>query len=230
VRLTVRHVYDFGADRALVGDDLVRPDAWDALRTRTDGPFAMATSAEQAEHDALAHPGLRGRADALADWLSQERVQRLVSYGVGAGAVEVLVRRRGVVDDLVVTEYAPETVARLRQVLPGVEVVHHDLLSDPPLEGDVHLFHRIDTEFDNRQLRGVLDRFAGRRVLVIVTSTVNVREAMREVVYRVRNRNVSRAGWSRSAATFEALWRHTHDARPLTFHDLPAWDLTPRRG
>jgi len=32
MRLTLRHVYDFGADRHLVGDNLIRPGAWDALR------------------------------------------------------------------------------------------------------------------------------------------------------------------------------------------------------
>ena len=37
MRITMRHHFDFGADRGLVGDDLVRPGAWDALRTQTTG-------------------------------------------------------------------------------------------------------------------------------------------------------------------------------------------------
>jgi hypothetical protein len=56
-----------------------------------------------------------------------------------------------------------------------------------------------------------------------------VSEGLREVAYRFRNRNVSKAGWRRTRATFDTLWRHTHDAHALTFHDLPAWDLRPRR-
>ena len=68
-----------------------------------------------------------------------------------------------------------------------------------------------------------------RHVLVIATGTVTPVEALREVAYRFRNRNVSRAGWRRTRPTYEALWRRTHDAKALTFHDLPAWDLRPRR-
>lgn len=41
LRVTIRHYYDFGMDRAIVGDDLVRPDAWDRLRTQTSGVFAI---------------------------------------------------------------------------------------------------------------------------------------------------------------------------------------------
>lgn len=228
MRMTVRHVYDFGEDRAMVGDDLVRPEAWDALRTRTDGPFAMAESAEDAERVARTQPDLVARADAVAGWLAHEEVRRLISYGVGGASLEVLVARHEGAPRLVATDYGPETVERLRRVLPDAEVLRHDLLTDAPLDGDLHLFHRIDTEFDNRQLRSVLRRFATRRVLVIATGTVTPIEGLREVVYRFRNRNVSRAGWRRTRETFEALWRDTHIAHPLTFHDLPAWDLRPR--
>jgi hypothetical protein len=228
MRLTIRHVYDFGADRALVGDDLVRPEAWDALRMRSDGPFAMARTQDEAQRLALANPDIVARADALSAWLAREGVARMVSYGAGGGTLELLVSRHPGAPDLVLTDYGPETVQMLRDILPNAEIFRHDLLSDPPLDGDVHLFHRIDTEFDNRQLRSVLRRFADRRVLVIATGAITVPEGLREVVYRLRNRNVSNAGWRRTRATFEALWQRTHHARPLTFHDLPAWDLTPR--
>jgi hypothetical protein len=35
LKLTLRHYYDFGADRDVVGDDLVSPKAWDGFRTQT---------------------------------------------------------------------------------------------------------------------------------------------------------------------------------------------------
>jgi hypothetical protein len=229
MRMTIRHVYDFGSDRAVVGDDLVRPEAWDALRTLTDGPFAMAQTPEDAERQALTHPELVARADALAAWLEHQGVSRLASYGAGGGTIELLLSRHDRAPELVLTDYGPETVQRLRSVFPDAEVLRHDLRADVPLEADIHLFHRIDTEFDNRQLRSVLRRFAACRVLVIATGTVTPLEAVQEVVYRFRNRNVSRAGWRRTRETFEALWRRSHDAQPLTFYDLPAWDLRPRR-
>ena len=37
LKLTIRHYYDFGADRHVVGDDLVTPESWDGLRTATSG-------------------------------------------------------------------------------------------------------------------------------------------------------------------------------------------------
>src|SRR5690349_13695523 len=123
MRMTIRHVYDFGDDRAVVGDDLVRPEAWDALRTRTDGPFAMADSAEAAQRQAFAHPELVARADALAGWLRRERVGRLVSYGAGGGTVELLVSRHEGAPQLVLTDYGPETVERLRRVVPAAQVL-----------------------------------------------------------------------------------------------------------
>ena len=41
MRITLRHHFDFGADRPVVGDDLVRPEAWDALG---HGPTAPSRS------------------------------------------------------------------------------------------------------------------------------------------------------------------------------------------
>jgi hypothetical protein len=229
MRMTIRHVYDFGDDRALVGEDLVRPEAWDALRTRTDGPFAMASTIAEAERTAQEHPELVARADALASWLQGEGIERVVSYGVGGGTMELLLRQHDHAPDLVLTDYGPETVEGLRPLFPDCEVVRHDLLSDPPLRGNLQLFHRIDTEFSNRQLRGLLKRFAAERVLVMGSGTITMREGLHEIVYRFRNRNVTKAGWRRSRATFEALWSRTHDATAFTLHDLPAWDLRPRR-
>lgn len=42
MRLTARPVFDFGEHRNLVGDDLVRPESWDALRVGTEGPVSLA--------------------------------------------------------------------------------------------------------------------------------------------------------------------------------------------
>ena len=61
MKLTVRHHFDFGDDRGLVGDDLVRPEAWDALRTRTTGAFAAAESPEALDAQADARPEIGER-------------------------------------------------------------------------------------------------------------------------------------------------------------------------
>jgi hypothetical protein len=88
MRPAVRHHFDFGADRALVGDDLIRPEAWDALRTQTSGPFALAETREQWERTADEHPELEARARRICELLDARGIARLASYGVGGATLE----------------------------------------------------------------------------------------------------------------------------------------------
>jgi hypothetical protein len=99
--------------------------------------------------------------------------------------------------------------------------------ADAPLEADLHMFHRIDTEFSNRQWRKVFERFAGLPVLIVAAGVVDVRGALAEVRGGLR-RGRSRAGWVRTAARMEAVWRRTHDGSPVDLGDLPAWRLMPQ--
>ena len=228
--ITLHHHYDFGADRGLVGDDLIRPEAWDALRIQSSGPFAL-----PAQRDAWVAaadiPALRMRAEALSRSLDELGVVRMASYGVGTAGLELWLHRLAPARQLVVTEYAPETVARLAQNFQGVEVRAHDLLADPPLEAELHLFHRVDTEFDNQQWRAILGRFAGARVLLIAAEILGPGALLNEIRTRLTRRAASRAGWLRNRAGFRTLWRTTHAATPVRFADLDGWLLTPiRRG
>jgi hypothetical protein len=89
VRLTIRHHFDFGADRALVGDDLVRPQAWEALRTRTSGAFAISRDRAELERTADERPENCERARQIDAWLEERGVQTLASYGVAGAALEL---------------------------------------------------------------------------------------------------------------------------------------------
>ena len=93
MRLTVRHHFDFGADRAVVGDDLVRPEAWDALRTQTSGAFALAETREEWERTADEHPELEARARRLDDVFERLGAGKLVSYGAGGATLECWLKR-----------------------------------------------------------------------------------------------------------------------------------------
>jgi hypothetical protein len=228
MRLTIRHHYDFGADRGLVGDDVVTPQSWDALRTQTSGPFAAASSRDELARTAEEWPGIGERARAIERWLEANGIGTLASYGVGGGVLEWWLERLRPECRLLLAEYAPETVERLGQLFPYAEVHRHDLLADPPLPADAHLFHRVDTELTNVEWRAALRRFAGERVLVVATEVATPRRLLQELLLRLRSRNLSRAGWLRTRGAFEALWRETHNARPLGFYDLDGWALTPR--
>jgi hypothetical protein len=228
VRITVPHYFDFGEERALVGDDLVRPEAWDAIRTQSSGAFAL--PAERAEWERITdeREDIAEQARALDAAIEDRGGGSLASYGVGAAFLELWLHRIRPQRPLAIGEYAPATVARLQELFTEAEVHQHDLLTDPPLAGDWHLFSRIDTEFSNRQWRQILERFADRRVVVIAGDLIDWRGALAELRIKMRTRNATRSGVVRNRPAFEALWRRTHEAEPLQIHDLDGWVLTPR--
>lgn len=227
MRLTVRHHFDFGADRAVVGDDLERPEAWDALRTRTSGAFALAETREEWERTADAHRELEARARRLDAVFARRDARRAVSYGAGGATLECWLKRVSPDRDLVVTDYAPATVERLRPIFREAECVVHDLSVDPPIEADVHLFHRIDTEFDNRRWQEVFDRFRREPIVFVAAGQVDLRGALMEVRKGLGS-GASRAGWVRTRGAIEALWRHSHRSVAVDVGDLPAWELEPK--
>ena len=71
MRITMRHYFDFGSERAIVGDDLARPEAWDALRVRSGGPFAMPESRVELDRVADEHLELAERARMIDAQLEQ---------------------------------------------------------------------------------------------------------------------------------------------------------------
>jgi hypothetical protein len=227
MRLTVRHHFDFGADRALVGDDLVRAAAWDALRTQTTGAFALAETRDQWERAADEHAELEARARRIDELLERRAVTRLASYGAGGATLECWLKRVAPHRQLAVTDYAQATVERLGGIFTEAQCVQHDLLQDAPLEADLHLFHRIDTEFTNEQWDRIFERFAQLPVLLVAAGQVDLKGALAEW-RKGRRSGASRAGWVRTRPALEALWRRTHIARPADVGDLPAWELEPK--
>jgi len=225
--LTVPHVFDFGDDKRLVGTDLVRPEAWDALRIETDGPFGLPADRETWERTALEREDIVARGRAISAWADAQGVRRIASYGVGGASLEFVLWRESPQRELIVSDYTPKAVERLAALFPEADVRRFDLLSDTPLDADLHLFHRIDTELSNRQWRELLRRFGDERILLVATEVAGGRRLSWEVRSLLTKRDATRAGWLRNRAAFERLWRRTHAATPLRMHDLYAWDLRP---
>jgi hypothetical protein len=185
------------------------------------GAFRSPTTREELEAELW--PALRERAAAIAQSLERQGARRVASYGSGAGYLEHLLCKRGF--QVVATEYAPGTVERLRGALPDAEVVHHDLLTHPPIDADLHLFHRIDTELTDKQWRGVFGRFSGLPVMVAAAEVLSGHDLPHKLLLAWRNRKGTRAGWLRNRASFERLWAETHGAEAVTLGDLRGWLL-----
>jgi hypothetical protein len=198
-----------------------------ALRTRTSGAFALAGTREAWERTADEHPELEARARRLDAVFARRGAQRIASYGVGGATLECWLKRVAPERQLAVSDYAPTTIERLRPIFTEAECVVHDLAADPPLEADLHLFHRIETEFDNQRWQDVLARFSGESIVFVAAGQVGLRGALVEVGRGWLPR-ASFAGWVRTRAAIEALWEATHCGVPVDVGDLPAWELEPK--
>jgi hypothetical protein len=230
LRVTVRHYYDFGADRTIVGTDLTTPESWDRLRTQTGGDFSIPATRDEFIRTAAGHEKVADRARAIDAWLTQHAGSSVASYGVGGATLEWWLSQIRPDRRVLCTENAAATVARLKAVAPELDVRHHDLRRDGPLAADAHLFHRIDTELTNREWQEVFRRFSSVTILVVAAQVLDVRTLVRELLDwpRMRIMRASRAGFLRTRSAFASLWRPTHDAVPVRMHDLDAWSLTPR--
>lgn len=228
MRITLPHYFDFGEDRSLVGDDLVRPEAWDALRTKTDGPFALPEGRADWERMANEREDIRLRAIEIDRWLDSHSMTSLASYGGGGGSLELWLHRLTPERRMIVTDFGASTVARLAQVFPEVDVRQHDLLTNDPLDVGLHLFHRIDTELSSQQWRSVFRRFSNCRILLVATEVIDLRRAWAELKRWRRGLSDTRAGQIRNRAAFETLWRRTHRQARMRVGDLEAWALEPK--
>lgn len=224
------HLVDLGEVSGAVGRRLTRPDAWDALRTHAANSFGLATSRADLEAMADREVLIGERMRVVAELLAADGTDSVASYGAGTAVAEAWLLRHRPGLALALTENAPGALARLRELFDDATVVRHDLRADGPLDAQLHLLHRVDTEFSNAEWRAILRRFAQARVLVIATDVLDrgsPREELRRL-RRARARALTFAGWSRSAPAFEGLWADTHVGRRRCFGDLHGWVLTPR--
>lgn len=230
-RITLRHYYDFGPDRSVVGRDLVSPEAWDRLRTQTQSPFSIPDTPLEFARAAERLEDVAERARAVDAWLENHAAQSVASYGVGGAPLEWWLHRLRPDRDLTLTDYGQATVEHLAKLFPEAKVYRHDLRYEGPLIADIHLFHRIDTELTNREWRQVMRRFARLPILVVAGDVLDMRKVVVELGHRrrMKRRGASRAGFVRTRAALESLWRSTHWAKPLRVHDLDAWALVPMK-
>jgi hypothetical protein len=201
------------------------PDAWDAIRERRPD-FAIPPTLEELAIAARGRPELAARAETIRIVLDDFGT-RLASYGVGTGLLEAALRSADPDTSLTLTEFAPMTIVKLRRLFPESTVCEHDLRRDGPLPADLHLFHRIDSEFSDVEWREILQRWSVP-ILFVLTEFLTIRGVGREAATRLFHRGATRAGYTRTRSAFSCLWAPTHRAEPLKVADLHGFLLLPR--
>jgi hypothetical protein len=226
--LTVRHYADLGADRAVVGETL---DAagWDALRVETAGAYSLPPTREALEAKAAEFPDISKRAALVNEALDQRGARTVASYGVGAALIEVLMLQQRPSRALLLSDYGPATVQRLRDLLPDTTVTLHDLLTDRR--------HTRRASLSSVGQQPVQPSMAAC-VSALPRSTNPVRVKRRAVCRRSppspqqpEGDAITWGGLCRMGphpARVRRLWRRTHRHRSLRVGDVDGWWLEPR--
>jgi hypothetical protein len=227
VRVTLRHRFDFGDTKRVVGADLVQPSAWDAVR-ETAGPFGLPAERSEWEQTA-AQPELARRAADIVAVVRSCSARSLCSHGVGTGLLELNIHRAAPSLDLACTDYAPRTTERLRRLFPEARVIAHDLGSGEPPPADLHLMHRIDTELDTSTWMRVFPRFS-TPILLVPVLLLGLERMVKELGLRLLRPGATRAGWVRTEDALRALWAPTHDDEAVTIGGQRSFLLRRRPG
>jgi hypothetical protein len=227
VKVTLRHHFDFGdASEALRGD-LVQPGSWDSIR-ETEGPFYLPQTRTEWE-TAVVTSENRSRADAVARVADELGARRVVSHGVGVGALELCLVLTAPQLELTCTDYSPRTVERLERLFPEARVLQHDLRSDAPLDADLHVMHRIDTELDRDEWRRVFSGLASP-IVFVPGLILGVSSFGRELFRRLARRRLTKAGYLRNESALRDLWSGSFVSEPLRVGGERGFLLRPRQG
>lgn len=197
------------------GMTLGSPEAWDAVRTSSDQHFGIPETTDEWRR-AAERPNFQARARDVMNVASKLRANRICSYGVGTAMMEL-----NLSGDVAVTEYAPLTVERLKDVFAHAFI--HDLTRDPPVKADLHVFHRVETELTDRQWRELFTRF--RAPILVVVDDYATGQHIRSAI---RNRGRKASGWVRTRPRLLGLWRGTHCHEQVLIGELDGYLLLPR--
>jgi hypothetical protein len=223
-RLTIRrHAFFSPATAERLDRGLEGAAAWDTLRTSETEPSFGIPATREAWESQCGQAFLVERGAAIAAMAYRLGVKAIVSFGVGGACVEYQIHQANPQLALHLSDFAPKTVRRLRKLfLEAGSVSVVDLRRDdlPRVQGALALLHRIDTEFDDEELRQVFARLSAAGhglILVVPTGFLTVRELVveggRRVAARARLRRATTAGHVRTRAVYDTFWRGLYEVR-----------------
>jgi hypothetical protein len=244
VPLTRPHYYYFGgAADALKGGELHSPESWDVLRTRHPHFVVpetrdkwLASLSESKDGQDLA---LKQRAAQIARELHAQGISDVHSVGVGAGALEYFLKQEMPSLRVTASEYAPENVARLRDVFHEANVIQFDIAQgdwsgvQPQPQCSAVLMYRVDPHFTNDAWGAIFANMAtaGVKNIIFIPATIVTVQyllllQLRAGIAYIRGERASFTGYMRSAKVFPMFWGGLYAHKNITFGGLPSYLLT----
>lgn len=222
--LALPHLYQFGDSP---GASLRSAAAWDRLRHSHNEGFVIPTERDEWVRAAQQRTDLAERARRVAALVDKLEGRSLASYGVGVAHLEFHIATVAPDIRLLCSDFAPRSVAKLSEIFPEAEIHHHDLRAGP-LPADVHLMHRIDTEFTTRQWRLIFRTFDGP-IIFIPAGLLNATE-LRTAIASLRSaRRATWSGYSRTLPAMLHLWKGSGYQESLAVDGLEKLYLLQRR-
>jgi len=219
MRLTLRHYYDFGDKAETIGKNLNNAPAWEALRLGKGSPdiFSIPPDAMKWRDKCLNDTLLIKRAeDILA--LLDPGIKKIFSYGVGVGCLEYLLKKKNPQIILRCSDFTPQAIRYLQDIFKEAdEIALFDILKGNWVSAGtdcVHLFHRVDTEFDDGEWQWIFQRMhAGgvQNVLFVPSQVLTFSQIFyhlsKNLFYGISRKKITAAGYLRTSGQLQFLFR-----------------------
>jgi hypothetical protein len=202
------------------GDDLINRSSWDALRLTcpSDNPFFVYADRHGWQAAAEKNKGLARWAGRLAQHIRARGYSSVVSCGVGGAHLEYWLKHLLPEVDIYCSDYAPQTVERLRQVFPEArEITVFDMLNGAwnVVPGKtLYLMHRVDAELDDAQWPYIFRKMhqAGVKDIVFVpcgllTPWIYLKNILKPLLYRLIGRRLVFSGYLRTEHAFRSIFQ-----------------------
>lgn len=183
---------------------------------------------------------LKQRAADIVHLFERYGITSVYSLGVGGAGLEYQIKKLAPEVNLVVSEFAPDNVRRLKNVFVEADGVEcFDILHDSfgrmggERHGSLCLIYRMDPSLTNEEWRNTFNRMKKegvRRVLFIPSSLLTLRSlaqrTLQQFKWRIKQRPVVFAGYLRSKKAFQRFWRDMYQAEEIELGGLTGFLLT----
>lgn len=220
--MKTRHHYAFGdrlQDKFQGG--ALNESNWEVLRLdEMEGPFSLEKNAEDYEKNCEKSIEYKEVAGKIYRLLASEdiTVQKIISLGVGKGALEWHLKKMMPKCIVECTDYTAKSIKQLKKVFRDVDAAYSfDILKGDYTRLDtnaVFIMHRISTEFCLQEWYSIFENMYNAEVFNIIFVPAELARAcdmMREKVGHIKNiirgRKDMQCGWMYSESEFLKMFK-----------------------